>query len=202
MHCELFLVYLMGRNCWSFLFLLVFDPGSPIPGPISVSTGSCSRTEGLGRLLSIPAALPLGRTTHGHPRAESQAGLVLLHTLSRKFPAPSGKCLVPFTVCTLRAPSSPNAFQHSCCPLPPLMSAHSFCLGMTLIFLPVLCWMQTEFGLLPCTLISSFLIWEVFDTLYIFLSLADPTRCAACLLQEKFPPAAGQQRHTSMCDFP
>lgn len=89
-----------------------------MPDPISVRTALRGRTEELGRLLSLAAALPLGGTTHGHPGAESQADLVLLHTLGRKFPAPSGKCLVPFTACAPRVPSSPYAFQHICCPFP------------------------------------------------------------------------------------
>jgi len=114
MPCELFAVCLMGRNpCGSFFlsFFLVFDPEPPVPGPISVCSLPYGRTEELGRLQSVTSAFPLGGTAHGHPGAESQTGLVLLHTLSRKFPAPTGECLVPFTVCALRVPSSFHAFQ-------------------------------------------------------------------------------------------
>lgn len=115
MLCELFPVCLMGRNSAGSFFLsffLVFDPESPMPGPISVCSLPCGRREELGRLQSITAAFPLGGTAHGHPGTESQTGLVLLHILSRKFPAPTGRYLVPFTVCALRVPNSPHAFQH------------------------------------------------------------------------------------------
>lgn len=131
MLCGLFPVCLMGRNSAGSFFLsffLVYDPEPPMPGPISVYSLSCGRTEELGRLQSITAALPFGGTAHGHPGAESQTDLVLLHSLTRKFPAPTGKCLIPFTVCALRVPGSPHAFQHPvwCMPVPPFREWHSF----------------------------------------------------------------------------
>lgn len=43
---------------------------------------------------------------------------------------------------------------------------------------------------------------EVFDALCSFLSVADTTGCAESLLQEQFPPAAGQEQHSSLCDSP
>lgn len=115
MLCEIFPVCLLGRIAADSLFLsfsLVFDPEASMPGPVSVCSLPHGRAEELGRLRSITAAFPLGGTAHGHPGAESQTGLVLLHTLSRKFPAPTGRCLPPFTVCALSIPSSPHAFQH------------------------------------------------------------------------------------------
>lgn len=44
--------------------------------------------------------------------------------------------------------------------------------------------------------------WEMFDALRRFLSVADTTGCAESLLQEQFPPAAGQEQHASLRDIP
>lgn len=114
--------------CSFSLLFIVFDSEPSMPGPISVYSLPCGRTEELGRLQSITVAFPLGGTAYGHPGAESQTGLVLLHTLSRKFPAPTGRCLVPFPVCALRAPGSHHAFQHpvQCMPLPAVREWHCF----------------------------------------------------------------------------
>lgn len=110
------------------LLFTVFDSEPSMPGPISVCSLPCGRTEELGRLQPIPIAFPLGGTAYGHPGAESQTGLVLLHALSRKFPAPTGKCLVLFPACALRAPGSHYAFQCpvQCMPLPPVREWHCF----------------------------------------------------------------------------
>lgn len=110
------------------LLFKVFDSGPSTPGPISVCSLPCGRAEELGRLQPITVAFPLGGTAYEHSGAESQTGLVLLHTLSRKFPAPAGKCLVLFPVCALRAPGSHHAFQHpvQCTPLPPVREWHCF----------------------------------------------------------------------------
>lgn len=96
-------------HSFSLLFK-VFDSEPSMPGPISVCSLPCGRTEELGRLQSITVAFPLGGTAYGHPGAEPQTGLVLLHTLTRKFPAPAGKCLILFPVSALRAPGPHHAF--------------------------------------------------------------------------------------------
>lgn len=116
---------------WFVLFLIfftVFDSEPSMPGPISVCSLPCGRTEELGRLQSITVVFPLGGTAYGHPGAESQTGLVLLHTLSRNFPAPTGIASfsflsVPWELLLLTMPSST------------LSSACLFLqLGMTLLF--------------------------------------------------------------------
>lgn len=178
-----------------FLVFLVFNLEPSMPGPISVCSLACGRTEELGRLQSITVALPLGGAAHGHPGAEPQTSLVLLHILSRKFSAPTGKYLVPFTVCALRFPRSPHAFQHPVCCMP-VLPVHNDTVFLTC----VLNTGQIQAAAI-CSLIYNLPRWEVFDALCSFLSIVDTTGCAESLLQEQFPPAAGQEQHAALCDM-